>query len=79
VVKCLCTVELLSLVLKYFKEIYQPINLDTIQYIVDKLNINAINPDILYENGFISKNDKVKILARGELKKAVEISAHCFY
>jgi len=26
----------------------------------------------LYENGFISKNDKVKILARGELKKAVE-------
>jgi len=43
------------LVLKYFKEIYQPINLDTIQYIVDKLNINAINPDILYENGFISK------------------------
>ncbi|MBP7434554.1 MAG: 50S ribosomal protein L15, partial [Bacteroidales bacterium] len=61
-----------------FKEIYQPINLDTIQYIVDKLNINAINPDILYENGFISKNDKVKILARGELKKSVEVSAHAF-
>jgi ribosomal protein L15 len=32
----------------------------------------------LYENGFISKNDKVKILARGELKKAVEVSAHAF-
>ncbi|HCM29817.1 MAG TPA: 50S ribosomal protein L15 [Bacteroidales bacterium] len=61
-----------------FKEIYQPINLDTIQYIVDKLNLNAINPDILYENGFISKNAKVKILARGELKKAVEVSAHAF-
>ncbi|MGB4229427.1 MAG: 50S ribosomal protein L15, partial [Bacteroidales bacterium] len=61
-----------------FKEIYQPINLDTIQYIVDKLNLDVINPDILYENGFINKNYKIKILARGELKKSVEISAHAF-
>ncbi|MGB3902174.1 MAG: uL15m family ribosomal protein, partial [Bacteroidales bacterium] len=53
-------------------------NLDTIQYIVDKLNLDVINPDILYENGFINKNYKIKILARGELKKSVEISAHAF-
>lgn len=57
---------------------YKPINLDIIQSLVEKVNISDITLDILIENGFISKNDNVKILGRGELKSKVNITAHKF-
>ncbi|MFY9453045.1 MAG: 50S ribosomal protein L15 [Bacteroidales bacterium] len=61
-----------------FKETYKPINLDILQDFAEKQNITIINPDVLYEYGLISKKDKVKILARGELKLTLEVSAHAF-
>jgi large subunit ribosomal protein L15 len=33
---------------------------------------------ILVDNGLIGKNDKVKILARGEIKKRISVEAHAF-
>lgn len=57
---------------------YRPINLDTIQKIVDEKNIDKITIDTLLKAGFIKKSDKVKILGNGELKSSIEIEAHAF-
>jgi len=57
---------------------YKGINLDVLQQIADKKNLASINPDILIESGYVSKNDRIKILGRGELKTKLEITAHGF-
>jgi large subunit ribosomal protein L15 len=57
---------------------YKGINLDTIQQLTEKKNIQIITPEVLFEAGIISKKDKVKILGRGELKVKLEITAHAF-
>jgi large subunit ribosomal protein L15 len=57
---------------------YKAINLDMIQSLVEKKNINEFNHDVFVENGLVSKNELVKILGRGELKATVTVSAHKF-
>ncbi|MBX7093247.1 MAG: 50S ribosomal protein L15 [Flavobacteriales bacterium] len=57
---------------------YKGLNLDSIQALVEKKNLTEINPEVLFENGLVGKNDLVKILGRGELKAKVKISAHAF-
>ena len=57
---------------------YKAINLDIIQSLIDRKNITEINPVVLQENGLCSKNERVKILSRGELKGKVEVTAHKF-
>ena len=57
---------------------YKGINLDTLQIIVEKNKLKAINPEIIVENGLANKNDLIKILGRGELKTKVDITAHGF-
>jgi large subunit ribosomal protein L15 len=57
---------------------YKGINLDTLQELSEKKNLNVIGIDSLLEAGFISKRDKVKILGRGELKAKLEVTAHAF-
>ncbi len=57
---------------------YKAINLDVIQNLVDKKKVKEITPEILSENGIVSKNDKVKILGRGELSAKVNVKAHAF-
>ncbi len=52
------------------------INLDTLQRLVDTKKITDFNLEVFYKNGLTSKNDLVKILGRGELKSAVNISVH---
>ncbi len=56
----------------------KPINLDTIQALVEKTKATAITVDILIENGLIGKNDIVKVLGRGELKAKVDVTVHHF-
>jgi large subunit ribosomal protein L15 len=41
-------------------------------------NITDFNIDVLKENGLISGKDRIKILGRGELAKAVNVTAHAF-
>lgn len=57
---------------------YKAINLSTLQSLIEKLNISAIDFNTLSENGLVSKNDKVKILGNGELKAKLDIKAHAF-
>jgi large subunit ribosomal protein L15 len=57
---------------------YRGINLDTLQELVEKKNLETITPEILHENGLAGKNDRIKIMGRGELKSKLEINAHAF-
>jgi large subunit ribosomal protein L15 len=57
---------------------YKAINLDIIQNLIDKKNVSEINPEVLMENGLVSRNELVKILGRGELKGKINVTAHKF-
>lgn len=57
---------------------YRAINLETIQMLADKLSLNDISVQTLIDNGLASKNDLIKILAKGELKAKINVSAHAF-
>ncbi|MEI7982010.1 MAG: 50S ribosomal protein L15 [Bacteroidota bacterium] len=57
---------------------YKGINLDVLQLLSEKKNLTAITPAVLIESGYVSKNDRIKILGRGELKAKLEITAHGF-
>ena len=57
---------------------YKPINLDILEELAKKTSSSVIDNKVLYENGLMSKNDKVKVLGRGELKSKVEVKAHKF-
>ena len=57
---------------------YKPINLATLQELADKLSIDTINVETLVNAGFLSKNNKVKILGNGELKSKLLVEAHAF-
>jgi len=57
---------------------YKGINLDVLQLISEKNNLTAITPAVLIDCGYASKNDRIKILGRGELKAKLEITVHGF-
>ncbi|WP_373057113.1 50S ribosomal protein L15 [Zunongwangia sp. H14] len=61
------------------RKVYQGINLDTLQSLVDEGKIkDTVDMDVLVENGLAGKNELVKILGRGELKAKLKISVHKF-
>ena len=57
---------------------YVGINLDTLNTLAESKNITDFNIDVLKQNGLISGKDMIKILGRGELTKAVNVTAHAF-
>ncbi|MCB0495718.1 MAG: 50S ribosomal protein L15 [Cyclobacteriaceae bacterium] len=57
---------------------FKAINLDTLQELAEKTKAKKIDVALLVENGLAGKNDKVKVLGRGELKAKVEVAAHKF-
>jgi large subunit ribosomal protein L15 len=57
---------------------YKAINLSTLQLLVEDLKLTSIDFQTFLDAGFVSKNDKVKILAKGELKSKVDVKAHAF-
>ena len=57
---------------------YVGINIDTLNTLAETKNITDFNIDVLKENGLISGKDRIKILGRGELSKAVNVTAHAF-
>jgi len=60
------------------KVYFKAINLDALQELAQKTNASALNIQLMVENGIVGKNDKVKILGRGELKAKVNVEAHAF-
>jgi large subunit ribosomal protein L15 len=57
---------------------YKGINLDTLQFLVEKYSLTEVTHDTLVEHGICSKKDLVKVLGRGELKGKLNVSAHGF-
>lgn len=57
-----------------FRVEYQAVNLDTIE----ASGLTDITPETLLQHGLISKGALVKVLGRGELSRAVNVSAHGF-
>ena len=55
---------------------YKPINLSVIDALATKGNLTEVNVETLIEAGFVSKNDRVKVLGNGTLSKAVTVAAH---
>jgi large subunit ribosomal protein L15 len=57
---------------------YAGINLDTLQRLAESHGISSFDQTVFVERGLVSKNDRVKILGRGELKAKVDVKAHAF-
>jgi large subunit ribosomal protein L15 len=57
-----------------FRVEYVVVNLDTLQGFAG----DVVNPDTLREKGLVHKRGLVKVLGRGELSRAVQVSAHAF-
>jgi large subunit ribosomal protein L15 len=57
---------------------FKAINLDTVQELAEKLNLEVIDFQVLKENGLAQKNDLIKILGRGTLTSKVDVTAHKF-
>jgi large subunit ribosomal protein L15 len=60
------------------KEYFKAVNLDVLEGLAEKTKAAAITLQVLVENGVVGKNDKVKVLGRGELKAKVSVEAHSF-
>lgn len=57
---------------------FKPINLSTLEELASKNGVAEINIDTLIAAGFVSDNDKVKILGNGTLTTALTVTAHAF-
>jgi large subunit ribosomal protein L15 len=58
---------------------YKPVNLARLDALVDEGRIdpaNEITPEVLASAGVIRKDDRVKVLARGEINVAVNLRVH---
>lgn len=60
------------------KVYFKAVNLDVLETLAEKTKGSALSLQVLIDNGIISKNDKVKVLGRGELKSKVNVEAHSF-
>jgi large subunit ribosomal protein L15 len=61
-----------------FRIEYQAINLDTLEAAAEQYGVAEINPATLHEHGLVHKGALIKVLARGEITRAVQVSAHAF-
>jgi large subunit ribosomal protein L15 len=57
-----------------FRVEYTPVNLD----VLDALGTDEVNPEVLVAAGALRKGDMVKVLGRGDLHRALRVSAHAF-
>jgi large subunit ribosomal protein L15 len=60
------------------KEYFKAVNLDVLETLAEKTKSDSISLQLLRENGIVGKNDKIKVLGRGELKAKVNVEAHAF-
>ena len=59
-----------------FRREYEVINLDRLQEYTDLHKLTTIDQESLTKHGIVSKNDRVKILGRGELKSKLDVKVH---
>lgn len=58
------------------RETFIALNLDQLQSMTDKFNVQEWTLEALRDHNFISGNDRVKVLARGALQAPVNLTAH---
>lgn len=59
-----------------YRQPFEVVNLDTLEARFDA-NAN-VTPDMLLAQGLINNTRRVKVLGRGEITKALQVSAHAF-
>ena len=57
-----------------FRVEYQAVNLDTIA----ESGLSDVSPETLYASGLVGKGALIKVLGRGTISTAVNVSAHAF-
>ena len=57
---------------------YKAINLSTLEDLAAKNNLTEVNFETLVQAGFVSNNDKVKILGNGAITRALAVKANAF-
>jgi large subunit ribosomal protein L15 len=57
---------------------YKAINLSTLEELATAKKLKAVTVETLIEAGFLSKNDRVKILGNGTITAKLEVKAHAF-
>jgi large subunit ribosomal protein L15 len=57
---------------------YVAFNLDRLQRIAEKHNLTMVDVSTLAKLNLISKNEKVKVLASGEITMKLDVQAHAF-
>ncbi|NLB25174.1 MAG: 50S ribosomal protein L15 [Bacteroidales bacterium] len=57
---------------------YKAINLDVLENLAKKDNLDRIDTDTLVKAGIASKRDKIKILGGGSLTRKLDVKAHAF-
>ena len=57
---------------------YKAINVDVLELIATENNLSVITLEAIREAGYAGRNDLVKILGKGTLTKAVEVTANAF-
>ena len=59
---------------------YKPVNINTIQELVDakKIKKGNLNLEVMIANNLVKKNDLVKVLGRGSINSPVKVEAHKF-
>ena len=57
---------------------YKAINLSTLEELAAKNNLTEISLETLVQAGFVSNNDKVKILGNGTITRALAVKANAF-
>jgi len=57
---------------------YKVLNLDDLQKLAETYGESQMDLGFFRDHGLVSKNDKIKILGRGELNKSISVTAHGF-
>src|SRR5690606_30497863 len=60
------------------KVYFKGLNLDVLEGLAEKTKDTNLSLQVLIDNGVVGKNDKVKVLGRGELKSKISVEAHAF-
>jgi large subunit ribosomal protein L15 len=60
------------------KVYFKAVNLDVLEGLAATTKSDSLNFQTMVDNGIVGKNDKVKILGRGELKSKLNVEAHAF-
>ncbi len=57
---------------------FAPVNIDVINSLVSKGDVQVVDFTFLKSHGLVSKNEKVKVLGRGIIEGTLEVHAHAF-